>query len=809
MDSRRFTEAAGKLFVDAIAEAGGREVMAVGRLDDEGLVCEITVAARGTADAVPALLPYMQQGDVVIHNHPTGDTGPSNADLQVASGLGNQGIGFYITDNDVESVYVVAEAVRSRGRSQIDLQLAASHLLPGGSLSRSVDHYEARDSQVRMLEAVAGGFNDSTIVAVEAGTGVGKSLAYLIPAFYWVAENDERVVVSTATINLQQQLMESDIPLVGKITSLDVKTHLAKGRGNYLCLRRLGEAAEEDALFMENDPDLEAVTAWSRTTVSGGKEDLSFLPKENLWGRVCSEADTCLGLRCSMRNDCFVLKARRDAASAQILVVNHHLLFSDQAIRASGAGYDIAAVLPPFSKIIFDEAHNIEKSATSFFSESLSKFSINRTLSTMYRKRRGKTAGLAMSLRGLIKNSKSLDPVPKLISEARAEAEILDEAGRILNGGKMVRFSHGQTDPRNAAVLENLLALAQRLEPIISIIYSVVDEYRDEEEPELIIAAKSVLRRLETYSGFCHSFSEYDEHPEKVFWLENRKSAAGELYTVFNSTPVEIAPIMRETVFAHYDTIVCTSATLTIRDDFSYWFRRVGLDAGSEREVESHCLPSPFPYAENVLLAAPVDGPEPGDEEYSEYVAGFAGEAIELSEGGALLLFTSYKMLSEVYERISPNLAEMGITALRQGSDDRRRLLAKFAEEEGSVLFATDSFWEGVDTPGQALRLLIMCRLPFQVPNDPVVEARYERIIERNGNPFIELSLPEAVTRFKQGFGRLVRRTTDRGVVLVLDSRIVKKQYGSAFVDSLPETRRCFSTREIVFKNMERMLYDL
>jgi ATP-dependent DNA helicase DinG len=808
MDLRRFTEAAGNALLDAISEVGGREVLAIGKLDDESIVCEITIAARGTADAVPALLPYMQRGDVVIHNHPSGDVGPSTADLQIASNLGNQGIGFYITDNTLDSVYVVAEAVRSGRRVLIDLQDAASHLLPGGSLSAAVDYYEARDSQLQMLEAVARGFNENSIIVVEAGTGVGKSLAYLIPAFLWVNANDERVVVSTATINLQQQLMESDIPLVEKITGLDVKTHLAKGRGNYVCLRRLAEALEEDTLFVENDSELRTIGEWSKTTPTGGKEDLAFLPSQNTWGRVCSEADSCLGLRCARRDDCFVIKARRDAASAQILVVNHHLLFSDQAIRASGAGYDIAAVLPPFEKIILDEAHNIERSATSFFSETLSRYSIGRTLSRIHRVKRGRTIGLAVGLAALTTRREIMEQMPSLVSDVIAQTENLDNVGRVPEGGKIERICRDSHNSRHAAAAENLLELERGLSPIISALHAVVDEYRDEDEPELIISAKAVLRRLESHAQFCRVFAEFEEHPDKVFWIENRKTSGGELFTSFNTAPVEIAQIMHETIFSHYDTLVCTSATLTVRSDFSFWSRRVGLEGEIGRPVENLCLPSPFPYDKNVLLAAAVDGPEPAEEGYDEYITSFTKEAIELSEGGALVLFTSYQMLSEVYEKTSIEMANKGIAVLRQGTDDRRRLLSRFAEDKGSVLFATDSFWEGVDTPGEALRLLIICRLPFQVPNDPIVEARYERIIEKKGNPFLELALPDAVMRFKQGFGRLVRRTTDRGAVLVLDSRILKKQYGASFIESLPETQRCFSTREVILRTMERMLYN-
>jgi len=254
--------------------------------------------------------------------------------------------------------------------------------------------------------------------------------------------------------------------------------------------------------------------------------------------------------------------------------------------------------------------------------------------------------------------------------------------------------------------------------------------------------------------------------------------------------------------------VVCTSATLTIKGDFTYWCSRVGLDTDTEKRVERFCLPSPFPFDENVLLAAPSDGPAPTEDGYSAFAASFVRDAVLLSEGGALVLFTSYKMLAEVHESVSAALTNAGITVLRQGSEDRLRLLRTFSLKPSNVLFATDSFWEGVDAPGEALRLLIICRLPFQVPNDPVIEARYERILARNGNPFIELSLPEAVTRLRQGFGRLMRRATDRGVVLILDSRILNKQYGRIFIESLPETRRCFSTKDTILKNIESMLYD-
>ena len=378
---------------EAIADAGGNEVFLVGTVGDTGKVVSVTVGARGNEEAVPVLSPHLVDGGVVIHNHPSGGTRPSNADLAIASRLGNQGIGFYIVDNTLDELYVVAEAVEAREVVPLDEEQLAADLGPGGALNRLYPLYERRDSQVGMLRFVCKAFNGEEICAAEAGTGVGKSLAYLLPALAWANRNAERVVISTNTINLQQQLVEKDIPLVKRILGIDPKVVLVKGRGNYLCLHRLNEAIEEAGLFDERDPELIAIREWARTTETGSRTDLSFYPAEETWSKVCSEADACLGLRCSHREGCFVLKARRDASSAKILVANHHLLFADLAMRITGTGFDDPAVLPAFRRVVFDEAHNVEKAATSFFSQSSSRFGILRFLGRLHRHRKGRVTG--------------------------------------------------------------------------------------------------------------------------------------------------------------------------------------------------------------------------------------------------------------------------------------------------------------------------------------------------------------------------------------------------------------------------------
>ena len=809
MDTSRFTSEAGNRLIEAIDNSGGHEVLAIGRLSNTQLVEEIAVAARGNHTAVPALSHFMEKGDVVIHNHPSGNLEPSAADLRVASDLGQKGIGFYIVDNGVTQTYVVAEPVEKREIDPIDIEELVSHLLPGGSLQKKAAFFEPRDSQIEMLEAVTERFNQSGILVVEAGTGVGKSLAYLLPACRWVQKNKERVVVSTATINLQQQLIEKDIPLVCSMLGKDIKPALVKGRRNYLCLRRLGEALDENVLFRESDSELSTLAEWAKETASGSRSDISPPPTESVWGKICSEADTCTGLRCIHRNDCFVLKARREAASANILVVNHHLLFSDISIRSAGAGYDITAVLPPYSRVVFDEAHNIEKSATSFFSSSLTRFSVGRALNMVFRERKQRRMGLCISLSRIMGNIPDLEAIPSIVGKAQEASIGLDAVARHSLDGKTYRFRINEqpASEMEQELLNRMEGVRREIADLTHRLHSVIERFHDEDEPDEIISARLAIRRLEAIAMFCGSFQSYRENPDNVYWAEKNKTSTGELYVEFHITPLQVADVLQESVYSRFPTVVCTSATITVGGTFTYWLRNAGLERFDGAEVTALSLPSPFPYGEKVMVAVPTDAPEPNQAEYQPYLSALIRDALCISEGKGLILFTSYHMLSETYNSISEELSGAGIRSLIQGSEDRARLLSEFSSDTNSALFATDSFWEGVDTPGDALRVVCICRLPFRVPNDPVLEAKHENIIQRGGNAFLELSLPDAVTRLKQGFGRLMRRSTDSGVVIITDPRIIKKWYGEAFLESLPQTRRSFKPTSSLLKDVERFLY--
>ena len=801
---------------EAIADADGNEVFLVGSRGEDGTVTAVTVGARGNEEAVPVLGPHLAAGDVVLHNHPSGGTRPSHADLAIAARLGNQGIGFYIVDNDLTEVCVVAEPVDAREIVPLEVDELAADLGPQGALSRIYPLFEERASQVGMLRQVSLAFNNDEICAAEAGTGVGKSLAYLIPAVAWAMRNGERVVVSTNTINLQQQLVEKDIPLAKKVLAVDPKVVLVKGRGNYLCPHRLNEALEEMSLFEERDHDLLSIREWARTTETGSRTDLSFYPTDDAWSKVCSEADACLGLRCGHREGCFVLKARREASSAQIIIANHHLLFADLAFRLAGPGFDDPAVLPPFRRIIFDEAHNVEKAATSFFSKSFSRFMILRFMGRLHRKRKGKLTGHFPALSRLLGNAKLSKRVPALIFAVQERAEELDAAVLQLLGeeGSALLDAGSMPDFREAAAgaLGNLSFSIRELADSFDEVFEQVEalsagkgKQSDSLQDTMVWDCRVQLSRLSGIADMCDRFKGEQVGANDIFWLESLSSRRGSPRDSERSvrlviTPLDIGPLMKEAVFEPIRTAVFTSATLTVAGSFSFWAGRIGLKEGEGREPVFRSFPSPFNYRDQVLLGVPTDSPAPDSPKHKEFLGRFITKALLASRGAGLVLFTSYSLLRDVYAAAQPELSRAGIRLMKQGDDDRARLLDSFRAERSSVLFATDSFWEGVDAPGDTLQIVILCRLPFRVPTEPILRARMAAIEERGGNPFGELSLPDAVVRMRQGFGRLMRRHDDTGVVLILDPRTVTKKYGAVFLESLPITQRCIAPAAEVMK---------
>ncbi len=664
-----------------------------------------------------------------------------------------------------------------------------------GVLSRRIPDYEVRLPQLELLEHIAEAFNKSSIFVAEAGTGVGKSFAYLIPAIFWAVANTERVVISTATINLQHQLYEKDLPFLLKHLKSPAKVLLVKGRGNYICLRRFSEFIEERDLFIAETDNLDFLTKWVEKTETGDRAEYSESIRTDIWSRICSESDTCMGQHCPKREACFVMRLKKKAAQTQVLIVNHHLLFADIVSSLQAGGSEQYSVLPPWERLILDEAHHIEEAASSFFSEAFSRFFIIKNIRLLLNRRRGAWRGLLSKICTGESREEELTAFYERAEKLIALVEQLDrESDLALGEKKAMRLSSKKTALQLAGVLELMETLREELATIVHSVFKFIEGAGAEakEEPS-IWEASAIALKIEATLKTVGLFLKYSEYPDRILWIDRRRTQEGEAWFSYSDSPLDLGPLLRESLFKSAETIVALSATMTVNHSFSYWLQRTGLDMVEGRVFETASFPSPFPYKSQVLFAGPLHVPIPNTEDYPAFISYATLKLIQATKGSALVLFTSYKALEDCYSSISAELEADGITVFRQGDDERSRLLEHFKQNKKSVLFGTDSFWTGIDVPGPSLRLVLIARLPFKSPGDPVFEARAEAVEKKGESSFFKLSLPEAVMKFRQGFGRLMRGSADRGAVVVLDGRLLTKSYGRTFIRSLPESKQLFA----------------
>lgn len=832
MNERIFSEHARNEISLIIGEASGNEVFFVGFFNEQEQIEKVRVISRGNEYSVPAILDSAKWGEVVIHNHPSGDLRPSDQDVKLASVFGNKGVGFYIIGNDALDVYVVVERIKSKEIEELDVKELKKVLLPGGRIEEVLgSRYEHRGEQLKMLEAVCSSFNNSTISIIEAGTGTGKTLSYLIPSVRWALLNQQRVVISTNTINLQEQLIDKDIPIVRDSIDAQFNYSIVKGMGNYICLLRaetvsggLFELAEEGDIDI-----LKNILEWSKVTRDGSLSDLNFHPPESVWEKVSAESESCLRAKCPYYSDCFFYKARRELSASQIIIANHHLLFSDLSIKAASDDSD-TGILPPYSRVIFDEAHHIVDAATSHFGMRCTKYGILRTLRRLKRKGgKGEAKGLIFYLasvtaklnkifkEGTLNNI--LEKVEDIISPRidyleECLGDVYDELYYFslnINGSgednhREVKLritedvtAYEQWDDISHKFDILRLKLNELFEQICTFIELLAEYEKETEVAKVIVEFKGVSNRLSYFSDVIYTFFN-SQNDGYVRWIEGRAGKAG-IISAIGLSPLDISTSLDSRLFSKCDTVVLTSATLAV--DGSLRFLKSGLGLEDNERVGDYVLPSSFNYTEQVLLAIPSDMPEPGDDNFQKSLAPVISKAVKVARGDALILFTSYRLLESVFAMIRDELSESGINCLKQGTIPRARLLERFKKDKNSVLLATDSFWEGVDVPGEALRLLIITRLPFRVPNDPIIEARVEHLEMHGINSFLEYSVPLAVLRFKQGFGRLIRAGSDKGAVVVLDRRIISKYYGKYFLDSLPRCDHIIDRGEMVFRGLE------
>lgn len=656
---------------------------------------------------------------------------------------------------------------------------------PGGPLSKAFAGYEDRPGQLAMADAVERALAEDRTLLCEAGTGTGKTLAYLVPAIL----SGRKVVVSTATKALQEQIFAKDLPLIAEHLGLVAEAALGKGLGNYLCLRRYNEVRSSIASL--GDPgvrrSLPLLEAWAEDTETGDVAELVGLPEgDPLWREVCSSSETRVGASCAYFEDCFVTKMKRDMERAQIVVVNHHLFFADLAVKSAARerGFAGAGALPPYDAVIFDEAHELEAIATDFFGVRVSRARVESMLRDT--DRAFVAGGLAPRPKGKKQKAAPLFDAPAAPSEGSALTAIVREAADRFFEGLARRAierpgsGEGKVTLARDAWSGELLDAYHRLDATLEALagYAGVNG-RDE-------AVKLAAQRAEQLRADAARI--VDPAANQVTWVEVRSRSVS-----VGASPIDLGRLFRERIFERVGGVVLTSATLTIgagRGDegaFRYMRSRMGLDEELSVPVDELAVPSPFDFPCAAILYTPRDLPEANDAAFTDRAAARVAELVAVTGGGAFVLCTSVRSMRAIAAALRGKTPR---PPLLQGDAPKLMLLRRFRAEGDAVLVATMSFWEGVDVPGDALRLVVIDKIPFAVPTDPVVAARCAALEEIGENPFLAYSVPEAAITLKQGFGRLIRSRTDRGIVAILDRRVRTRSYGSTLLASLPPARR-------------------
>ena len=669
---------------------------------------------------------------------------------------------------------------------------------PGGLLSKTHPAYEFRRGQLQMAQAVEEALEEKRHLIVEAGTGTGKTLAYLLP----VIRSGKRVIISTGTKNLQEQLFFKDVPALERALFPDGDRNLSvcymKGRNNYLCRKKLYDLTNQPVLSgLEEIEHYRAIAAWEKTTQTGDRAELAELPEASaVWHKLDARAEACTGQKCSEFSRCFITEMRRRAAESDIIIVNHHLFFADLSIKLEAEDAPDAGVLPECGAVIFDEAHELEEVAGNYFGISVSNLRIDE---------------LARDVEQLLQREKLYTPQMSGAIQSVRERSQLFFSLLPANEGRFAFDSRREFLEENG---EEFLALNQAL-------YRLGAELEQlPQKPEEVFTLVRRAQQLQVQLRFVME----NEDPNTVFWIERRGfrgapgastsaalkgrgfSRAGtsafekgasapegkrsaRVNVFLQATPIEVGQILRECLWSKLETSVLTSATLAVGGSFDYIRQRLGLDHARELIVASH-----FDYESQAILYVPPDLPDPRTPQFAAEAAGLVRRLLEITRGRAFVLFTSYAQMNDIYERL---LGQLDFPMLKQGDAPKSALLEQFRLKPHAVLFGTSSFWQGVDVQGEQLSCVIIDRLPFAVPSDPVVAARVKAIDAGGGNAFFEYQVPSAVITLKQGFGRLIRSLHDRGLLALLDNRILKKQYGRVFVESLPPYGRTTDLKKV------------
>ena len=744
------------------------------------------------------------KNEVVIRTTKPNQLYPSDMELELSEELyTRRNIAYCLLSSDLDDFYFVQDIDRIF-LEEIDIE---NYFAKDGILAKEIKGFEYREEQEEMAQYIQDAINEDRKIIVEAGTGTGKTLAYLIPSIKWAVTNKKKVIIATNTINLQEQLLLKDIPLAKSIIKDEFSYVLVKGRNNYVCKRLfnelvLGKSIDIETFSMEAREQIEYILKWGNKTKTGDKAELPFEVYPDVWELVQSTTELCLGKKCPYRKECFYMKTRMEKMEADILISNHHVFFADLNVRAETDFDSEYLILPRYDMVIFDEAHNVESVARSYFSVEVSKISFTRLLNRIYQKKnkRKKEKSALIRVEDTVdeKNLEDSEQYIYLLNTLKEEISILqnigdeyfDEIRKIYetNTEAPIKKSLNNFEMTKSRFLENLREkkdiFQSKLADFLNLMMSfnnVIDGEKDK-NPEVI----NFNNHLKMFKAYIDSFKFINsfEDDNYIYWLDINSKRTN---VVLTATPLNIAKKLSSVLFDNLDRLVFASATIVVNGNFDYFKKSLGLD---EEDCIEAIIKSPFNYDEQMSVYIPSDIQD------SENINAFVSDASRFildillkTSGKAFILFTSYTMLNQIYYSISKKLKDKGFEVFLHGDKPRSQLIKEFKEAENPILFGTTSFWEGVDVQGENLSNVIITKLPFLVPTDPVVSAISKKIEEDGGNSFTDFQLPEAIIKFKQGVGRLIRKKTDRGNIFILDNRTLKKRYGSLFINALPSQK--------------------